>query len=627
MPLETSYRPPANSVATCVAISAACTPLLATPATKVSSKIPPKIRWGMGLVKKYFPKLLEWDKIIQSLLLICVAAVLIVAVILPLIQIIMKSLSNADGIFVGLANYKTYFESPALWRSAKNSIFISSVTTILVVPAAFAYAYGLTRTLIQGRGILLGLAMVPLLAPTLLNGLALVYLFGRQGLITKGFFGLLPGIDVDLYGPVGVILAEMVYTFPQAVIILATSLRLSDGQLADAARAMGVSPFRFFINVTLPSVKYGIFSAAVLCFILAFTDFGAPKIVGANYSLLATDIYKQVIGQQNFSMGSVVSVVLLLPVIVAFFIDHLARKGQSAQLGGRSKPFVPRPNPLRNRIFAIYCWGVGSLMLLFFAVAAMASLVKVWPYEMSISFAHYTFTGVGGGGYSAIWGSIKMAFFSAFFGTIFCFTSAYLVEKSSGLFKLRRLVTLLALVPLALPGMVIGFAYIFFFNSTTWNFGWFNIPNPFNMFYGSMFILVLCNTIHFFTVGFFTATSSLKQLDKEFEIISYSLGVPFWITFKRVTIAVCSPAILEIFFFFFVNSMTTVSAVIFLYNADLPLASVAIANMDDAGDLAPACAMGMLIMLVNLSMRLLKSLIGSYFNKKHGRWLARAQTT
>ena len=187
MPLETSYRPPANSVATCVAISAACTPLLATPATKVSSKIPPKIRWGMGLVKKYFPKLLEWDKIIQSLLLICVAAVLIVAVILPLIQIIMKSLSNADGIFVGLANYKTYFESPALWRSAKNSIFISSVTTILVVPAAFAYAYGLTRTLIQGRGILLGLAMVPLLAPTLLNGLALVYLFGRQGLITKVF--------------------------------------------------------------------------------------------------------------------------------------------------------------------------------------------------------------------------------------------------------------------------------------------------------------------------------------------------------------------------------------------------------------------------------------------------------
>ena len=140
-----------------------------------------------------------------------------------------------------------------------------------------------------------------------------------------------------------------------------------------------------------------------------------------------------------------------------------------------------------------------------------------------------------------------------------------------------------------------------------------------------MFILVLCNTIHFFTVGFFTATTALKQLDKEFETVSYALGVPFWVTFKRVTVAVCSPAILEIFFFFFVNSMTTVSAVIFLYNADLPLASVAIANMDDAGDLAPACAMGVLIMLINLGMRLLKSAFACYLNKKNGRWLAAAK--
>lgn len=567
----------------------------------------------------------ERERTLQGLLLLFVLAVLVVAVLLPLAQVVWKSFSNADGAWVALDNYKAYFASPALWTSVRNSLFISCVTTLLVIPAAFAYAYGLSRTMLRGKGVLFGLALVPLLAPTLLNGLVLVYLFGRQGLVTRGFFGLLPGVDIGLYGPVGVILAEVVYTFPQAVLILATSLRLSDGQLADAARSMGVSPLRFFWSVTLPAVKYGLSSAAVLCFVLAFTDFGAPKIVGASYNLLATDIYKQVIGQQNFAMGSVVSVVLLLPVAVAFLIDHVARKGQAAQLGGRSRPFSPRPSRLRDGIFTGYCWFVGGLMLCFFAVAVLASLVKVWPYELSFSLNHYTFSGVGGGGYAALWGSLKMAAWSAVFGTMFCFGSAYLVEKSKGLAVLRRAVSLLALLPLALPGMVVGFAYIFFFNSPVWNLGPLHIPNPFNAFYGSLAILVLCNSIHFFTVGFFTATTALKQLDREFETVSYSLGVPFWVTFKRVTVAVCSPAILEIFFFFFVNSMTTVSAVIFLYNADLPLASVAIANMDDAGDLAPACAMGVLIMFINLGVRILKSLLAARLHKKNGRWLNAAK--
>lgn len=562
------------------------------------------------------------DRVIQSVLLIFVAGLLVVAVVLPLAHVVLKSLSGPGGEWAGLSNFKNYFNTPNLWNSVKNSMTVSLVTTFLVVPAAFLFAYGLTRTTIGGKGILFGMAMVPLLAPTLLNGLVLVYLFGRQGLVTKGLFGLFPGFDIGLYGPVGVVLAEIVYTFPQAVLILATALRLSDGQIADAARSMGVSPARFFWNVTLPSVKYALASSCMLCFILALTDFGAPKIVGANYSLLATDIYKQVIGQQNFAMGSVVSVVLLLPVIVAFAVDFAVRRGQGSQLGGRSKPYSPRPHKIRDSFFSFYCWGGGLLMVLFFSVAALASLVKVWPYDLTPGFEHYSFFGVGGGGYGALWGSLKMAFLSAVAGTFFCFASAYLVEKSRGLGVLRRIVAMLGIIPLALPGMVLGLSYIFFFNTPSWEIGRFTFPNPFNGLYGTMAILVLCNSIHFFTVGFFTATSALKQLDCEFETVSYAMGVPFWEVLRKVTVVVCSPAILEIFFFFFVNCMTTVSAVIFLYNADLPLASVAIANMDDAGDLAPACAMGVLIMLVNVGMRLLKSGIGHWLHMKNGRWLA-----
>ena len=195
---------------------------------------------GGGLRNLCLPDGAEREKTLQGLLLLGVLAVLVVAVLLPLAQVVWKSFSNADGRWVALDNYKAYFASPALWTSVRNSLFISCLTTLLVIPAAFAYAYGLTRTLLRGKGVLFGLALVPLLAPTLLNGLVLVYLFGRQGLVTRGVFGLFPGLDIGLYGPVGVILAEVVYTFPQAVLILATSLRLSDGQLAAAARSMNV---------------------------------------------------------------------------------------------------------------------------------------------------------------------------------------------------------------------------------------------------------------------------------------------------------------------------------------------------------------------------------------------------
>jgi iron(III) transport system permease protein len=150
---------------------------------------------------------------------------------------------------------------------------------------------------------------------------------------------------------------------------------------------------------------------------------------------------------------------------------------------------------------------------------------------------------------------------------------------------------------------VIGLAYIFFFNPRGWDVLGVWVPNPFNFLYGTMAILVISNIVHFYTVGFLTATTALKQLDDEFENVSASMGVPFYKTFTRVTVPVCLPAVLEIGMYFFVNSMATVSAVIFLYSADISLASVAVANMDDAGDTAPAAAMSVLIVLANIGVR------------------------
>src|SRR5210317_1539810 len=155
---------------------------------------------------------------------------------------------------------------------------------------------------------------------------------------------------------------------------------------------------------------------------------------------------------------------------------------------------------------------------------------------------------------------------------------------------------LLSMMPMAIPGMVLGLAYIFFFN---------NPNNPFNFIYGTMTILVICTITHFYTVSHLTALTALKQMDKEFESVSASLKQPFYKLFSRVTVPVCLPAILDISIYLFVNAMTTVSALIFLYSPDTTLASIAMLNMDDAGDIAPAAAMGMMIFYTNAVVRVL----------------------
>jgi iron(III) transport system permease protein len=560
---------------------------------------------------------------IKRLLILLVCAWLLVVVILPLFQLLSKSVNDADGRFVGMANYITYFNTPALSRSLTNSLFVSAITTCISVTLGFLFAYALTRTTMAAKGFFKAMAMMPLFAPTLLNGIALVYLFGRKGLITRGFFGALPGVDIHLYGPVGIIISEVLFAFPQAVLILSVALTMTDARLYEAAESLGAGRIRIFCTVTLPGVRYGLLSAVFVCFILSFTDFGAPKVVGGNYNILATDIYKQVIGQQNFTMGAVVSVVLLIPTVVAFIIDRIVQRKQVATIAAKSVPLTPRPHAVRDGLYTGFCGLIVFLIAGFYLTAVYASLVKVWPYTLTLGFWHYHFTGTGGGGYTALFNSIRMSLYSAVIGTAVTFCAAYLIEKTRQMNTLRQAAYFLSILPLALPGLVIGLAYIFFFNALGWTIGGLFIPNPLNFIYATMGILVISNVVHFFSVSFLTATTALKQLDREFETVSESMGVPFTKTFARVTVPVCVPAILEIGMYYFVNSMATVSAVIFLYSADIPLASVAVANMDDAGDVAPACAMSVLILLVNLAVRMVYGGFSRKLNTRSQAWTAR----
>ncbi|MFZ5778984.1 MAG: putative 2-aminoethylphosphonate ABC transporter permease subunit [Pseudomonadota bacterium] len=539
--------------------------------------------------------------------LVALAAALLVMVALPLWALLSKGFEDQDGTFVGLANYVTYFSTPALFDSALNSLHVAAASTLIVVPLAFLYAYALTRAVLPLRWLFQGVSLIPIFAPSLLPGLALVYLFGNQGFF-KGFLG------GPIYGFDGILIAQVFYCFPHATLILATALATADARLYEAADALGASKLRVFLTVTLPGAKYGLISAALVVFTLVITDFGIAKVIGGNFNVLATDVYKQVIGQQNFSMGAVVGMVLLAPAAVAFLVDRLVQRRQVALLTARAVPLVPRPKLGRDVFFTVFCTVVAAGIVAILGMAAWGSLIKYWPYNLSLTLDNYAFDDVDSSGWESYYNSLRMAVGAAVVGTALTFVGAFLNEKTRGFHAMRGIVQLLAFLPMAVPGLVLGLGYIFFFNAP---------GNPLNFLYATMAILVVNTVAHFYTVGHLTATTALKQIDPEFESVSASLKVPVWRTFARVTAPICLPAILDIAIYLFVNAMTTVSSVIFLYAPDTKLASVAAVNIEEAGATASAAALCMVIVVTSAAVKALHLLADRFLLGRLQAWRRR----
>jgi len=547
------------------------------------------------------------DDLVMRAGVLLLALVLLVIVGLPLWALLAKGFEDRDGKFVGLANYASYFSTPALFDSALNSFHVAAVCTLIVVPLAFFYAYALTRTVLPARWLFQGISLIPIFAPSLLPGLALVYLFGNQGF----FKGVLGG---PIYGFDGMVIAQVFYCFPHATLILVTALATADARLYEAADALGASKLRVFFTVTLPGAKYGLISAALVVFTLVITDFGIAKVIGGNFNVLATDVYKQVIGQQNFSMGAVVGMMLLAPAALAFVVDRVVQRKQVALLTARAVPLIPRPKLGRDLFFTAFCSIVSVGILAILGMAVWGSLIKYWPYNLSLTFGNYAFANFDAGGWGSYFNSLQMAAGAALFGTVVMFVGAWLNEKTREFFVIRGIVQFLAFLPMAVPGLVLGLGYIFFFNAPN---------NPLNFLYATMGILVVNTVAHFYTVGHLTATTALKQIDPEFEAVSASLKVPVWRTFARVTAPICLPAILDIAIYLFVNAMTTVSSVIFLYAPDTKLASVAAVNIEESGATAVAAALCIVIVITSAAVKALHVLADRFLLGRLQAWRRR----
>ncbi|HEY2561682.1 MAG TPA: putative 2-aminoethylphosphonate ABC transporter permease subunit [Caldimonas sp.] len=553
------------------------------------------------------------DRVAHAALALLLLA-LVVFLALPLATILLKAVENGDGRFVGLANFASYLRTPALLQSVVNSVSVSLLVTLVTVPLAFGFAYALTRSCIPAKGTFRTIALIPLLAPTLLSAISLIYWFGNQG-VARGVITAL-GFE-NVYGAPGIVIAECFAVFPHALMILLSALALADARLYEAAAALGTSTRRKFFTITLPGAKYGLISAALVAFTLVMTDFGIPKVIGGNFNMLATDVFKLVIGQQDFQRGAVVGLFLLAPAVLTFGIDWLVQRKQTALLTARAVPYAPKPSPGFDAFMLAFVGVVSALMLAMLGMAIFASFATYWPYNLTPSLKHYTMGIVDGEVGEAMVNSLRLAAGTAFFGTIVVFLGAYMLEKTRGAAVLRPLLRLLSTLPMAVPGLVLGLGYIFFFNAP---------GNPLNGLYQTMTLLVICTIIHFYTTGHLTAVTALKSLDAEFEAVSASLKVPFFTTLRRVTLPICMPTLIDIARYFFINAMTTISAVVFLYAPETRVATMSIIRLDEAGEAGAAAACAVLVTATSSVVTVLFMLVGAWLGKTTQAWRMPSRT-
>lgn len=529
---------------------------------------------------------------------------LLLSVLLPLLAIFWRGLNGDAAQGGGLTAASTLLRSENFHWLLGNSLKVSLSVALIVVPLAYLFAYALQRTRIPGKRIWRGISLLPLLAPSMLPGIALVYLFGNQGWL-RGLF------SDNIYGFWGIVLGEVIYTFPHALMILLSALALADARLFDAASSMGAGATRAFFSITWPATRQAVFAAFCLVFTLTITDFGVPVVVGGNYQVLALEAYKAVVGQQQFGRGALIGMVLLVPALFSFAVDAWLRRRHNQGMSGRAQVYQAGPGKFRDACYFGVVLLISGCLLAVVGMAVYASLVKFWPYNLSLSLTHYQFNDTAGGGWLAYRNSIKMACGTAVIGTALIFTGSYLMEKTQGLRGLNLTLRFLCFVPMAVPGLVLGLGYVFFFNLG---------GNPLNVFYGSMTLLVVCTIAHYLTTAQMTATTALRQLDSEFEAAALSLKMPLYRHYWRVTVPICLPAVLDVLRYLFVSAMTTVSAAIFLYSPDSILAAVAVLNMDDAGNVGGAAAMSTLILLTSGGVSLLLAWLSRGLLRRSQAW-------
>ena len=486
------------------------------------------------------------------------------------------------------------FQFPRFKESLVNSLIASGTATIISLFLAWIFALCVSRTNIAFRDFFSVFITLPMLIPSISHGMGLVLLLGGNGLLTR-----LLNLPGTIYGFHGIVMGSVFYSFPVAFLMLTDILKYEDGSPYEAASTLGIPRINQFFSISIPYLRKPLISVVFAVFTLVITDYGVPLMIGGRFITLPVLMYQEVIGLLNFSRGSIIGSFLLIPAVVAFIFDLLNRDKANLNFVVQKKSIME--NKVRDILGAIYVIVICIIIALPIAIFAILTFINSYPLDMSFSFRNIIRTmNMGAGQYLA--NSIIISLFVAIIGTMLSWITAYFTSRTPG--KSSRALHLVSITSLAIPGLVLGISYALFFKGV--------------FFYGTLAMLILVNTVHFFASPYLMAYNSLGKLNINLEDVGKTLGISrFWIIID-VLIPETKFTILEMISYFFVNSMMTISAVSFLSNAKSRPISLMITQFEAQLFLEGAAFISVLILISNLLIKFFINIISKQIKRLDG---------
>lgn len=484
------------------------------------------------------------------------------------------------------------FSTPSFGSALLNSVVSAGVGMVLSVSLAFVAALCLTRAHIAHREAWAVALTLPMLIPSIAHGMGLVYLFGSNGIVTN-----FVGADWSIYGMQGIVLGSLLYSFPPAFLMLYDALRYEDCEVYDAADIMGIPKISQFFRITVPYMAKPLVSAAFATFTLIVTDYGVPIMVGGKCTTLSVLMYQEVIGRLNFDAGIAVGVVLIFPAIAAFVVDLLTsgegNLGFSAHIKRIDVDLVR--DVLAHAILVALVIFMASPLIAF---AVVAFVVK-YPIDLTFTLANVNRAMVFGMG-SYLANSLVIAVAVSIIGTALSWLAAYMSARTPGRFG--RALHLVCIVTMAIPGIVLGLAYMLLFKDSP--------------IYGTMGILILVNLVHFFASPYLMARNALFKLNSSLEAVGQTLGIPYSRMIVDVLLPQTKGTVIEMAGYYFVNCMVTISAVAFLANVSYMPLALLISDFDTQMLVECAALVSIVIFVTNVVVKVLLAILKRFVMKR-----------
>lgn len=513
-------------------------------------------------------------------------------ILFPLYRILAYSVTGESGGF-SLAAAAEAIASPSYLRTFRNSLVLGLTTACIATTIGYVFAYALTRTAIPLKGFFKAIATIPVISPPFVLSLSMIFLFGRNGLITRKLLGI---DNFNVYGMHSLVVVQSISFFPIAYLTLTGILEKLNPAVEDAALNLGASRARIFRTVTLPLSLPGIVSALLLVFIQSMEDFSNPAVISGNFSTLSVEAYRTITGMYDMRGGAMMALMLLAPTLLAFLLQKYWLSGKSF-VTVTGKPTSGRQlNTDPKVVWPLFgfCLLVAFIVVLFYGTVLVGAFVKIWGINFSFTLAHFKY--VMTLGWQPLKNSATLALLATPVTGLLGMIIAFLVVRKE--FPGRRMMEFVSMLTFAVPGTVVGIGYILAFNE-----------KPF-LLTGTAFLIVLAFTFRNMPVGIEAGTSTLLQIDKSIEEASSILGASSSTTFKRITLPMLRQAFFSGLVYSFVRSMTAVSAVIFLISPRWNLSTISIFSLFEASKYSAAAAyIVVMIVIIVVAIGILDRLV------------------